>query len=50
MASLSQDLAMAKPKQNIKQERPEPVHKKTAQGGGRGSKASHGRKKKRGQG
>jgi hypothetical protein len=41
---------MAKPKQNLKQERPTPVHKKTSQGKGRGSKPSHGRKKKRGQG
>lgn len=39
---------MAKPKQQ--QEKPVPVHKRTAQGNGRGSKPSHGRKKKRGQG
>lgn len=40
---------MAKPKQQL-QERKEPVRKKTSQGDGRGSKANHGRKKKRGQG
>jgi hypothetical protein len=39
---------MAKPKEQ--QKKPVPVHKKTAQGNGRGSKSNHGRKQKRGQG
>lgn len=41
---------MAKPKSNQQQIHREPVHKKTRQGNGRGSKPSHGRKSKRGQG
>lgn len=40
---------MAKPKQQQQLPR-EPVHKKTRQGNGRGSRPSHGRKLKRGQG
>jgi hypothetical protein len=40
---------MAKPKQQQALPK-EPVRKRTAQGNGRGSKPSHGRKSKRGQG
>lgn len=42
---------MAKPKGNLlSQKHREPVHKKTRQGAGRGSKPNHGRKPSRGQG
>lgn len=42
---------MAKPKSNpAAQQHREPVHKKTRQGAGRGSKPNHGRKLNRGQG
>jgi len=42
---------MVKPKKSpTAQTHRDPVHKKTAQGQGRGSKPNHGRKPKRGQG
>ena len=41
---------MAKPKTSQTQIHRDPVCKKTRQGNGRGSKASHGRKLKHGQG
>jgi hypothetical protein len=42
---------MAKPKGSpTAQQHREPVHKKTRQGAGRGSRANHGRKQPRGQG
>lgn len=41
---------MSKPKANQQQIHREPVHKKTRQGNGRGSKPNHGRKPKRGPG
>lgn len=41
---------MAKPKKDAQKPKPVPIHKKTSQGSGRGSKANHGRKKNRGQG
>jgi hypothetical protein len=41
---------VTKPKSNQQQIHREPICKKTRQGNGRGSKPSHGRKQRRGQG